>query len=185
MLVPAQLYKSEIIEVMYRTWHDERYKFYYDVDMHIPEFSDCPSHRRQFASVDKDGNLIGYISYSADYNPKRAFSFSIINFDFGNSAFLFDVRQAVADCFFKYGLNSIEWMCYADNPACKHYHWFVNYYGGRQSGYLRSAGLTCDGELRDVVLFEILRTDLMSVDADNRVSCKLAKATGYEIGDVL
>lgn len=156
MLVPAHLYKQQIIEELYKTWHNDKYKYYYDWNCGIPDFPDKPDGTMQFASVDKEGNLLGYISFYINWPLRRGNNFGIISFK-NSYTFAKDVEQTIRNCFEKYNLNSIEWFCYTNNPVVKNYIKFINRHGGRLVGMLEQASMTQDGILRDCYIFEITK----------------------------
>lgn len=159
MLRPAHLYQEEIIEKMYETWYNPAYKYYYDMEMTIPNFN-VSNGQHQFASVDEKGNVIGYLSYNVYIAASRANCFGIISFDKGNLTFIKDVYQMIDECFTKFGLNSVEWMVFENNSeVLKAYRTFVKHRGGREVGILHDATKAYDNKLNDVIIFEILAKD--------------------------
>lgn len=167
MLKPAQLYKEEIQRKMIETWYDEKYQFYYNSSSHhenmIPDNCDL---RRCFASLDKNGNVIGYISYMYDDVSGVADCFGIISFDIGNSEFAVDVLRVFDDIFTKFSLNRIEFMCFERNPTIRAYRNFIKRYGGREVCTMRETARLMDGQMHNSVLFEILYQDLVWVDEE-------------------
>lgn len=157
MLKPAQLYKEELQKKNVQTWYDHRYMYYHSgTGAHDISFADNNCEKHQFASVDKDNNVIGYISYKIDWCALNADSFGIISYDMGNVEFAKDCYKAVRDLFEKYRMNRIGWFAFADNPAVRGYKNFIKKHGGRECAYLRQISKLADGKLHDVVEFEIL-----------------------------
>ena len=86
MLVPAILYKEQIKK--------EFQKYYYTTDMLYetgcmcnwnPEIAECPNESQfQYAIVDKNEKLIGYLGYSVDWYASKAYNFGLFSFDRGN-----------------------------------------------------------------------------------------------------
>lgn len=87
MLVPAILYKEQIKK--------EFQKYYYTtIDMLYetgcmcnwsPEIAECPNESQfQYAIVDKNEKLIGYLGYSVDWYVSKAYNFGLFFFDRGN-----------------------------------------------------------------------------------------------------
>ena len=107
-------------------------------------------------SVDKNDNLIGYISYSVDWIAMSTDRFGIISFDKGNIMFGKDVYKAICDLFEVYHMNRISWCAYVDNPTIRGYRNFIKKHGGRECGYRRQNARLQDGKLHDSVEFEIL-----------------------------
>lgn len=110
-------------------------------------------------SVDKNDNLIGYISYSVDWIAMSADRFGIISFDKGNILFAKDVYECICNLFEVYHMNRISFTAYVDNPAIRGYRNFVKKHGGRECGYYRQNARLQDGRLHDSVEFEILRNE--------------------------
>ena len=86
MLVPAILYKDQIIQ--------EFHKYYYTTDMlyetgcmcnWCPDIVDCPSESQfQYAIVNDNNKLIGYLGYYVDWYASKADNFGLFSFDRGN-----------------------------------------------------------------------------------------------------
>lgn len=157
MLKPAQLYSEELQKKNYETWYDQRYMYYHSgtgaYDIQLAD-NNCEKH--QFVSVDKDNNVIGYISYKIDWCALSADNFGIISYDMGNMEFLKDCYKVVCDLFEKYHMNRVGWFAFADNPAVRGYRNFINKHGGKECAYLRQISKLTDGKLHDAVEFEIL-----------------------------
>lgn len=157
MLKPAQLYKDELQKKNIETWYDQRYMYYHSgtgaCDIELAD-NNCDKH--QFVSVDKDDNVIGYISYKIDWCALNADNFGIISYDMGNIEFAKDCYKAVCDLFEKYHMNRVGWFAFADNPAIRGYRNFIKRHGGKECAYLRQVSKLTDGKLHDAVEFEIL-----------------------------
>ena len=157
MLKPAQLYADELKRKYIRTWYDPEYLYYSgwvgSSELNIPE-NTYDSHN--FASVDKNGKIIGYISYSVNYIAMNADNFGAISFDKGNVEFAKDLYQAICNIFEKYHMNRLSWCCFAENPAIRGYRNFIKKHGGRECAYHRQIAKLQDGKLHDSVEFEIL-----------------------------
>lgn len=157
MLKPAQLYKDELQKKSIETWYDTKYMFWNggtgdsQINIHDNNY-DC----HQFVSVDKDDNVIGYITYAVDWAAMSADRFGIISFDKGNVLFAKDVYHAICDLFEKYHMNRIQWFAFVDNPAVKGYRNFIKKHGGVECAHYRQVAKLIDGKLHDSVCFEIL-----------------------------
>lgn len=169
MLKPAHLYQEQLKQRMLNTWYDPEYQWYYDANPYIPEFPDYPDNYRQFVSVDKNDNVIGYFSYKFNPATRRAFNFGIINFTEDKLTFGKDLKSFIEDIFWKYGLSFIEFFAFVENPAIDMYNKFIQTYGGRKVGMLRQAAMTQDGNPHDVFLFEIARSDLSWKPVDGKM----------------
>ena len=157
MLRPAQLYEQQLQEENTKAWYKLENIFWNggsgDSTIELPE-NNYDSHN--FVSVDKNGKVIGYISYAVDWSAMSADSFGAISFDKGNIEFARDLYTAICDIFEKYSMNRMSWWCYADNPAIRGYRSFIRKHGGRECGYLMQFTRLQDGKLHDSVLFEIM-----------------------------
>lgn len=157
MLKPAQLYKDELQKKNIETWYDQSYMYYHSgTGAYNIELSDNNCDKHQFVSVDKNDNVIGYISYRIDWQAMNADNFGIISYDKGNIEFARDCYRVVCDLFEKYHMNRIGWFAFSDNPAIRGYRNFIKKHGGRECAYLRQLAKLSDGKLHDAVQFEIL-----------------------------
>ena len=157
MFRPAQLYKEKLYEVYVKTWYKPENMFYTGwIGDKIPEIPDNNYNSHHFVSIDKNDNIIGYISYSVDWVSMNADRFGIISFDRGNIEFGKDVYRVICDLFKKYHMNRISWYAYVENPAVRAYRNFIKKHGGRECGYYRQSAKLQDGRLHDSVQFEIL-----------------------------
>lgn len=157
MLKPAQLYKNKLQEENIKAWYKPENIFWnggaYDSQINVLENNyDC----HQFVSVDKDDNVIGYISYAVDWSALSADQFGIISFKKGSIEFAKDVYKAICNLFEVYHMNRISWLSYADNPAIRGYRNFIKKHGGVECGHFRQIARLQDGKLHDSVQFEIL-----------------------------
>lgn len=168
MIRPAQLYRDEISRKMIDTWYDEKYMYYYDTSgKYENTIPDNCNYQRHFASIDKNGNLIGYIGYSFDDYSGYAKWFGILSFtDEPNPEFGLDVLRVFDDIFYKFSMNRIEFSVFADNPVIKSYRAFIKRYGGKEVCTLRETNRLMDGRMHDSVIFEILYQDLVWLDSE-------------------
>ena len=160
MLKPAQLYEDELQRKNTESWYKPENIFWNggcgDSNISLPKHN-YDTHC--FVSVDKNNEIIGYISYDVDWSAMSADKFGIISYDKGNLEFVKDLYQAICNLFEVYHMNRISWYCYADNPAIRGYRNFIKKYGGRECGYQRQIARLQDGKLHDSVQFEIMAYD--------------------------
>lgn len=160
MLKPAQLYAEKLYEENIKSWYKPENIFWnggpYDSQISLKEDNyDC----HQFVSVDKEDNVIGYITYAVDWAAMSASSFGIISFKKNNMEFARDIYTAICNIFNVYHMNRIQWLCFADNPAIRGYRNFIKKHGGKECAYYRQATKLQDGKLHDSVCFEILHEE--------------------------
>ena len=160
MIKPAQLYKDKLSEEYAKTWYKPENMFYTGwIGTEIPKIPDNNYDSHHFVSVDKDDNLIGYISYSINWISMNADNIGIISFDKGNKEFARDIYKVICDLFDIYHMNRISWHCFVENPAIRAYRNFIKKHGGKECGYHRQIAKLQDGKLHDNVEFEILANE--------------------------
>ena len=157
MLKPAQLYEKELKRKNTEAWYKPENIFWNggsgDSNINLPEDN---YYEHNFVSVNKNNEVIGYISYSIDWSSMSVDRFGMISYDKGNLEFVKDLYRAICNLFEVYHMNRVSWCCYADNPAIRGYRNFIRKYGGRECGYYRQIARLQDGKLHDSVQFEIL-----------------------------
>lgn len=160
MLMPAQLYKDELRAELLRSWYKPENIYWSGwTGDEITDLTENNYDMHCFVSIDKNGKVVGYISYSVNWVAMNADRFGIINFDKGNLTFAKDLYQAICDLFEKYHMNRIGWIAFADNPAIRGYRNFIRKHGGRECGYKRQHAKLQDGKLHDSIEFEILASE--------------------------
>ena len=117
------------------------------------------STERNFVSLDKDGNIVGNISYYIDTTARRACSFGFISFDPGNSILIRDMYECIADIFEKYHMNTMSWCAYTDNPVINSYRRICKKLGGREVGVDRQVTVLLDGKLHDSTSFDVIKEE--------------------------
>lgn len=157
MLKPAQLYEEELQEENIKAWYKPENIYWNgctgDSTIELPD-NNRDSHH--FVSVDRDGNILGYISYYISWPAMSANGFGIISYRKNSIEFAKDVYKAVCDLFEVYHMNRISWRAFVGNPAIRGYRNFIKKHGGRECGYNRQVTRLQDGLLHDSVEFEIL-----------------------------
>lgn len=159
MLKPAQLYAEKLREENIKSWYKLENMYWHggacETEIELPDNTG----NHCFVSVDKNDNVIGYITYTVDWEIMSADYWGIISFRKNSIEFAKDLYSAICNCFEKFNLNRIGWKCYADNPAIKGYRNFIKKHGGKECGYHRQIAKLLDGKLHDSVEFEILREE--------------------------
>lgn len=132
MLVPAISKKDELIQKSYELYFTDDY-FYYMGDpsccpFNIPEEPERGLY--QFASVDREGNLIGYIAYRLDFYVGAAFNFGMICFNKGNMEFARDLELTLNDIINNPVVHTMNWRMVVGNPVEHTYDRFCKKHGG-------------------------------------------------------
>lgn len=162
MLAPAQLYKEELQTENIKTWYlPENIYYNFSTGNDYIEILENNYNCHQFVSVNKNNNIIGYISYDINWEIMSVTNLGIISFQRGNINFIKDVYQAITDIFEKYHMKRLEWFCIKDNPVLKSYEKKVLKFGGSKCGEFTQSVKLMDGKLHDCVYFEILSTNFL------------------------
>ena len=163
MLEPAIKYKEQLEKAQYGVWFDNKYKFWNcDVYYKTLEIDTDTWNRHQFVSLDKKGNVIGYIAYSISRADNSAHSLSIMNFSDNKITFGMDLGQALKDIFEKYKFRKLNFIVVVGNPIEKSYDKMIKKYGGRIVGTYKEDVKLIDGEYYDKKLYEILASEYFS-----------------------
>lgn len=168
-LVNAKLYEEQIRRKMWEIWYDEKYQYYFGGnhrnDLSLADNNnDYP--RRSFAVLDRNDELIGYISYSVDTELRIAQWFGAINFTDDKLTFGRALRQVITDCFIKFGLEVVEWNVICGNPIEPSYDKICEKLGGRIIGVRHRRAIDLAGNIHDDKSYEILREDFLRVIKD-------------------
>ncbi len=170
MIKPAILFENQLRLRIAETWYDPDYMYYYDTTPGIPDIADKPDNQYQFVSVDEKGEVVGFFSYWVYEPSKRAMNFGLMAFKKHNRTFMKDAVQMFKDMFEKFGIESAEWRCYANNTeAVKLYRHIIKEYGGVEVGTLRRNGAPQNREICDTIIFEVLKEDLHWNKTENKI----------------
>ena len=169
MLKPAQLYEGELQAKWMNLWYNPEYMYCVSTPGYNRlEIGDGNVGDHDLVSVDDEGNILGFISYSIVWATKLVGDIQIVSFDKGNLMFIEDLYQAIYNCFKVYNFNKIEWSCYADNPAIRGYRKFIKRCGGVECGHFRKCSILQDGKLHDKIYFEILAEEFKPLERMGR-----------------
>ena len=156
MLVPAILYKEQIIKGMQ--------KYFYTKDMMYetgcmenwtPIISNCPDASQfQYAIVDKNEKLIGYLGYTVDWYASKAYNIGLFSFDRGNILVGRDVFDKLEELVGT--LHRVEWRAVGDNPACRGYDNFIKKHNGKKH-ILKDAIKDRNGCYHNDIIYEIVK----------------------------
>lgn len=165
MLDLAYKHEQEIRDLFYDTWYDEKYMFYhisYRTPFQTSSFNDGDWNCRQLASVDSNGNVIGYISYSIIRQSDIACEFGAINFSDNKLTFGRDLIQVIDDIFCKFNLKKLEFSVIVGNPIEKTYDAMIKKYNGNIVGIQKRHAKLMDNNYYDQKLYEIFREDYIT-----------------------
>ena len=157
MLKPAILFKEEL---------SNKFKqYYYTDDMMFgtgclnnwnPDIHENPnSETYQYAIVNKNNKVIGYLAYYIDWYSSRAYRFGLFSFDRGNPIIGFDLFNEMEKLIHDYKLHRVEWRMVGGNPIKKHYDKFCKKYNGNIFK-LKDVFKDRKGEYDDDYIYEII-----------------------------
>lgn len=107
------------------------YVGWYDGNV-LPGISDEPSDGLfQFAVLDKDDNLIAYVSYHIDRYSASAYHFGMISFK-KSVVFGAALNEIMEDLIHNNNLHRISWRMVSGNPVEKTYDRFLKKYNGNK-----------------------------------------------------
>ena len=166
MITSAKLKENEIIRECEKIRYDLDFMFYNGAYSSLPEIKNDTWSEHSFASVNKKGELIGYIHYSIDRNSYNVTSLGAVNFKFKEDAttkYIFgrDLEQIVKDIFTKFGFNKISFGVYIGNPAEDSYDRIMKKYNGRIVGIMKNDNRLIDGKYYDYKMYEILKDEFI------------------------
>jgi len=160
MLKPAGLYENELKRLFAEISFDDEY-IYFDSsswrdDWNAPKDSWS---KHEFASVDDEGNVVGYLAYNIDRDALTTSSLRIVNFRKNGLGRTFgqDLRKLFEDIFLRFQFRKLNFGVVVGNPAEAFYDKYVEKMGGRIQGYREDDVKLMDGNYYDMKLYEVMR----------------------------
>lgn len=155
MLKPAILYKEEIIKNMQEYFYTDDMMYETGcMENWIPNIVEEPNENTfQYAIIDNQNKLIGYIAYTVDWYASKAYNFGLFSFDRGNPLIgkeVFNKMEELINMF-----HRIEWRAVGGNPACRGYDNFIKRHNGNKH-ILKDAIKDKNGNYHDDIIYEIL-----------------------------
>ena len=161
MLEIAFVHQDALNKAWQRCIHNERFKFY-NFGSHFGyeiKCSDSTWDCLQMVSVNKTGDIIGYLSASLDRANDKVSAIGALNFFDINLTFSKDFRNFLDELFTVHRFRKIEWFVVVGNPAEAMYDKIVKKYGGRITGLERESVRLYDGAYYDVKSYELFNRD--------------------------
>ena len=157
MLKPAILYKDIIEEEFAKILYSEDYYFYCGYVSGEPFSLNCEDNLFNYAFVDKDDNVLGFLTYQIYDLADTVHNFGLISFDKGNPSLGRDLLNKMEELFQKH--HKLEWRVIGDNPVKRHYDNFCSKYKGYRH-HLHDVCKNLDGEYVDSYIYEVLNNDI-------------------------
>lgn len=162
MLKPAIEYKDQLEACDRKIWFNEKYKYFNTQGQFGPfEVNKDSSKALEFASVNQEGEVVGYIACGIDQRTYSGNGMCIISFCDDIMTFGADIRTAIRDLFCKYNFYKLNFSVVVGNPAEKHYDKLVNLYSGRVVGTYKDDVRLMDGKIYDLKVYEITKEEYL------------------------
>lgn len=155
MLKPAILYKEELLKKFGERIYTKGY-FYYKGYTYgfTPPNLDLKDWRVQYAIVDENDKVIGFLSYNIA-SPDSVYGFGLYSFDEGNLKVIRDVHEELERLVARY--HRVEWRCIATNHAARGYDNFCKKHGGRKITLYDVTQDPETGKYVDEYIYEIVK----------------------------
>ena len=158
MLVPAILYKEQILQAFKERYYSDDMMFYMGcMDNWLPniqeEINGCI---QQYAIVNSQGKLLGYLDYQIDWYNACAYRFGIMSFDKGNPIIGKDLLRELNKLIYEYELHRIEWRMVGGNPVEKSYDKICQKFNGTKH-ILKDVIKDKYGKYHNDIIYEIVR----------------------------
>lgn len=156
MLIPAMLYRDEIITAFKKHIYNNDMIFYSGWNGYsLPEISDeFDGINYRFAIIDHD-NVVGYFCYTYDTYSDCLRNFGLYSFDRTNQTIGKDVYLQIRRLLKEYKPHRMEWRMIGGNPVEKHYDRFCKKYRGKKF-ILTDAIKDRYGKYHNDVIYEII-----------------------------
>lgn len=155
MLVPAILYKEDIIKEFQKLYYTDDMLFETGcLEQWCPNISDMPKEGRFDYAITNENKLIGYLSYQIDYYTSKAYNFGLMSFDRGNPIIGKDLFEKLKELVST--MHRVEWRMVGGNPVEKHYDKFCKKYNGNKH-ILKDSIKDKNGKYRDDIIYEIVK----------------------------
>ena len=134
MLLPAALYKNEILTRMQEYYYTDDMMYYTGYLGHsLPSIEENSNgNTYHYAIVTNEGKLIGYFAYTVDWYASSAYNFGLFSFDRNNIKIGIDVYKELKKLINTYHIHRIEWRMISGNPVERHYDKFCQKYIGKK-----------------------------------------------------
>ena len=155
MLLPAILYKEQITKEFQKQYFTEDMFFETGcLEQWSPQiFDNLEQGKFQYAIVNNDNKLIGYLSYEIDYYASQVYKFGLISFDKGNLIVARDLFNKLEELVSKF--HRVEWRMVGGNPVERNYDRFCEKHHGKKH-ILKDAIKDAKGNYRDNIIYEII-----------------------------
>lgn len=163
MLRPALEYESTLRnKFINKVWFEEKYKYFNRGWDDFFKLEDNTYEYHQFVSINKQGNVCGFISYHIDRSTRNVSCFNAASFFEDKLTFAQDIATAIHEIFTKFNFHKMIYGVVSGNPVEKTYQKFAEKCNGRLAAVYRDDALLYNGQRADVKVFEIMRSEYLA-----------------------
>lgn len=157
MLIPAIIKRNEILEAMERYYYSDEMMFETgSLNNWLPNIQEEPeSGCFQYAIVNSEEKLIGYLDYHINWYNSCASRFGVISFGKGNPIIGKDLFNELNKLIYDYKLHRIEWRMVGGNPVERSYNKFCEKYNGTKH-ILKDVFKDKYGNYHNDIIYEII-----------------------------
>ena len=164
MLAPAILYKADIEDrLRMRYYSDEYFYFVSGLGATVPEIVSIDEEGKeyQWAYLDEDCHVKGYLSYSIDWNVRMMHNIAVYRFEANKFSFMKETGNHILMAIRKWKLHRVECCCVEGNKAKKLYDRFFETYIGGSINVLfkRDVLKDRDGNYHGIYIYESILED--------------------------
>lgn len=163
MLKKAILYEDQLKKKYMEAACDDYFKFYFSTSYRNFKLNICDDDwwTIQAVSIDKNNNVIGFMTADASQDSRVVKCLGIMNFTKSpNLVFAKDLLMFLRDLRDRYGAIKFEFSAFVGSDAEKMYQKFIEKHGGRVVGTFKNSSRLADGEYYDSRVFEIMRDEM-------------------------
>lgn len=143
---------------------EEDYKFFNTIswrDEWKPDDSTWAAN--EFASINKEGEVVGYFKYRINRDTGNIDGLQIANFkkDVLSRTFGQDLQQIFQDIFLRFNFRKINFSVIVGNPAEAFYDKYIEKIGGNIVSYYKDECKLIDGQYYDLKVYEVMKEDFI------------------------
>lgn len=154
MLKPAILYADQIKNELAKIYYtDDMFNLTGDLTNWKPDIDSDRYGACNYAIVDKNDKLLGYLSYTISATVSLVSQFGVISFDKGNPIVGKDLFEKLEELVSNYHI--VEWKMVSGNPVERAYDKFCKKHNGSKHIF-RDRLKDSHGKLHDDILYEII-----------------------------
>lgn len=171
MLKPAKLYEDILREEFTKVAYTDEFMLYTGYGhMHSISNFDLQDNVYSYAVVDKEDNLVGYISYRVDPWLSVAYNFGIYSFVKDTITLANDLYEIMKSLIATY--HRIEWRMIAGNPVERSYDALLKKFNGRKIT-LKDSTKDNYGNYHDEYIYEILTNAHLNMLQNMQIKIKM------------